>query len=87
MRPLVVFTTANILYRASTEAFYINIADRFWLWINLFTAHTHGCLLYGSYMALLHGTYQIYNSGLEVQGFPARLGFSFFFPNGECAGS
>lgn len=29
-------------------------------------------------MALLHGMYQIYNSGLGVQGFPSRLGFSIF---------
>lgn len=60
-------------------AFCTNTADCFWLWINLFTAHSHGHILYGSYMALLHGTDQIYNSGLEVQGFPSRLGVFLFF--------
>lgn len=68
-------------------AFCTNTADCFWLWINLFTAHSHGHILYGSYMALLHGTDQIYNSGLEVQGFPSRLGVFLFFSSGECDGS
>lgn len=61
-------------------AFCINTADCFWLWINLFTAHSHGCLLYGSYTALLYGMHQIYNSGLEFRDFHSGMGFPFFFP-------
>lgn len=74
MGSVVVFHYSNrLLNRACMVAFCTNIADCFWL--NLFTAQSHGRLLYNSYVALLHGTYQIYNSGIEVQGFPSWLVF------------
>lgn len=74
MRPLVVFrNSSRLLNRASMVASCTNVADCFWL--NLFTAQSHGHLLCGSYMALFHHTYQIYNSGIEDQGFPSRLVF------------